>query len=236
MPSLEWNRRWALEFRRFARQNGGRYYGEQWGDPEISGLRYLLAKLRHGRRVPGNLSKVVGRYIRPYLVSGGRVVEVGAGGGRWTGYLLAAASEVIVVELNPEFFPYLTERFREQVDRLRFYRTSGYEMSGVATGSVDFVFTFGTLGHLEADGVVAYLAEIARILRPEAAATLHYADTSKPFFQAIPADERKAFGEMDGDRMEELVADQALEIVHHDRSLLNHSGILVARKAEVGQA
>jgi len=230
MPSLGWNRRWALEYRRFARQNDGRYYGEQWGDPELSGFRYLVTKLRHGRRVPGNLSKVVERYISPYLVPGGRCLEIGAGAGRWTGYLLEAAREVIVVELNPEFFPCLTDRYRDHSERLRFYQTSGYEMSGVTAQSVDFVFTFGTLGHLESDGVASYLAEIARILRPGAAATLHYADTSKPFFRAVPAEERKAFGEMNGPRMEGLIAAQALEVVEHDRALLNHSCIVVARR------
>ena len=68
------------------------------------------------------------------------VLEIGAGGGRWTQFLVGAR-EVVVAELDPQFFRYLKKRFKEDKAKLRFYQTSGYELKGIDGESIDFVFS-----------------------------------------------------------------------------------------------
>ena len=225
MPTTTWNKRWGSELDRFRERRAYRHYGDQWGDPSVDGVRYVWRKLRSGRNLPGNLAKVRKRYVEPYVTPETVALEIGPGGGRWTRYLLPAR-EVIVVELNREFFSYLEERFPEAAGKLRFYETSGYELNGIDDETVDFAFSFGTFVHIDPEGIDAYLGEIRRVLRPAGVATIHYGDRSKKFFAGRPPG-FAGFSDMDGDTMERFAVGHGFELVAHDRKLLNHSNVAV---------
>jgi SAM-dependent methyltransferase len=227
MPTAEWNQRWAKGLRRFKRSDEDGHYGDHWGDPTLSSLRYHLRRLRGDKSSPGNLSKVVKRYLRPHVTPDAVVLEIGPGGGRWTQFLIGAR-ELVLVELNPQFFRYLRKRFRRNRHKLRFYRTSGYELNGIDACSIDFVFSFGTFVHIEPEGIDAYLAEIARVLRSGGTGTIQYPDRSKPAIQTVSA--WGGFSDMTAEQMEELLARRGFEIVEHDRALLDHSNVVVIRK------
>jgi SAM-dependent methyltransferase len=218
-----------MDLRRFLASKEADYYGQQWGDPRLSGWRYWIAKLRHGKRVPGDLSKVVKRYIRPYVDEQSVVLEIGAGGGRWTQFL-TAARELHLVELNPQFFPYLAERFAAVLPRIHFHETTGYELGAIPAASVDFVFSFGTFGHIDPSGIDLYLGEIRRVLRDGGTAVIHYADRTKRFFRDLDERELEAFSEMGRKTMEGLLARHGLRVRAHDVRLLNHSNIVVFGK------
>ena len=227
MPTAEWNQRWARGLRRFRRADEDGHYGDHWGDPTLSSLQYRWRRLRRGRETPGDLSKVVRRYLEPHVTPDATVMEIGPGGGRWTQFLIGAR-DVILVELNAQFFPYLRRRFRKQRRKLRFYETSGFELNGIEDGSVDFAFSFGTFVHIEAEGIDEYLGEITRVLRSGGTTTIQYADRTKPFIQTVP--DFGGFSDMDAPKMEGLIAAHGLEIVEHDRTLLDHSNVVVLRK------
>jgi SAM-dependent methyltransferase len=229
VPTTTWNKRWADELSRYRERRVERHYGDQWGDPSVSGLRYLWRKLRYGRKLPGNLAVVRRRYLEPYVTPDAVALEIGAGGGRWTRYLLPAR-KVIIVELNAEFFEYLAQRFAEDAAKLEFRETSGYEIPDVPDGSVDFVFSFGTFVHIDPEGIDNYLGEIGRCLRPGGTATLHYGDRSKKFFAGRPPG-YAGFSDMNAEKMEALLAGHGLDIVTHDRRLLNHSNVVVFRRS-----
>jgi SAM-dependent methyltransferase len=227
MPTAAWNTRWAKQLRRFRRRDEDGHYGDHWGDPTLTGLRYRWHRLRHGRTSPGDLGKVVQRHLRPYVTPDSVVLEIGPGGGRWTQFLVGAR-EVVLVDLNKQFFRYLRKRFRRHKAKLRFYQTSGYELHDIDAGSIDFVFSFGTFVHIDPEGIDEYLGEIGRVLRPGGKCTIQYADRDKPFLQE--AAEWNGFSDMNAPRMEGLVAGRGLEIVEHDRALLDHSNLVVIRK------
>lgn len=189
---------------------------------------YLWHRLRGGQPRTGDLSKVVKRYLRPYVMPDAVVLEIGPGGGRWTQYLMPAR-EVVVVELNPAFFDYLRERFAADAAKLRFYETSGYELAGIEADTIDFAFSFGTFVHLSPPGIDEYLGEIRRVLRPGAVGSIQYADKTKPHFDdGVP--HSRGFSKMDAGKMEGLLAGHGLQVVVHDTTLLNHSNIAVFRK------
>ncbi len=227
MPTITWNKRWARDLSRFRGDAG--HYGDHWGDPSLEGLPLLWRKLRHGERPPGNLAKVVKRYLRPYVTAEASVLEIGPGGGRWTQFLVPAR-EVVLVDLNAEFFPYLEDRFRDQAAKLRFYQTSGYELAGIEAESVDFVFSFGTFVHIPPEGIDAYLGEIGRVLRPGGTASIQYADRTKEFFRNAEHEGYHGFSDMTGDKMEALLRGRGFQLVEHDRAVLKHSNVAVFRK------
>jgi SAM-dependent methyltransferase len=223
VPSLDWNRRWGSDCFHQLRKGGLRYYGEQWGDPAASPLRRWLGVLT-GKSRFRKLPVVVRDYLAPYVGPDRVCLEIGPGGGRWTQFLLGAR-ELILVELNPEFFEYLRGRFPEALPRMRFYPTSGYELAGIGDGSVDFAFSFGTFVHLEPEGIDAYLAELRRVLRPGGVAVIQYADKTKPRGR-----ENADFSDMTPARMEALAAARSLRLRAHDTTLLLHSSIAVLEK------
>src|ERR1700733_6889738 len=206
MPSLDWNRKWGRMIAEFAPGDEEREFGDRWGEPES--FAPLLAVRR--------------RFIDPYFVPGGTAVEIGSGGGRWTQDLQSAAHP-IVGEYNPEAFDYLRARF----PGLAFtpYRTSGYEMDGVASASADFVFTFDVFVHVEPEGIRAYLHEIERVLRPGGIAVVHYGDVRKPI-----AHENPGFSRMTRALMDEMIAETNLRAVDHDEQIMFHSNLVALRR------
>lgn len=185
------------------------HWGDRWGDPETCEA-YL--EVRH-------------RYLQPYLRPEQVIVEIGSGGGRWTQYLLPFATRLKVVELNPESFDHLRRRFSDQIEKLEFVVTTGSEMAGVPTGSIDLVFTFDVFVHLEPEVIGGYLTEIERVLRPGGIAIVHYSDKRKPI-----AAENPGFSEMDRERIEALLAATALTILAHDEEVMFHSNLVVLEK------
>jgi SAM-dependent methyltransferase len=221
MPSLEWNRRWGAAFAPFKARHPDRTYGIQWGDPELRGWRYMLHALFHRGSSPGPLYKVVDRYIRPYVAAGATVLEIGCGGGRWTRYLVNAG-RLIAVDIDPVFFAPLRARFPQA--KLEFYQSSGFELTGIADDSVDYVFSFGTFVHIEPDGIAAYFAELKRVLRAGGKAVIQYAAKEKR-----AGYKEKTFSSMTAARMEAMAP---MPILIHDRWLLNHSNIVVMEKPQ----
>jgi ubiquinone/menaquinone biosynthesis C-methylase UbiE len=224
MPTSDWNKRYGEKIKKFVPNKKRAYYGIHWGDPSISGWRYWLLKLLYRSAIVGDLSKVVKHYITPYLTPQSVVLEIGAGGGRWTQYLLDA-KELILVELNAEFFPYLKGRFPDHLGKMRFYQTNGAELAGIPSNSIDFVFTFGTLVQISPDMIDAYLGEIRRVLKRGGIAVIHYADKTKKVAQR-----NDQFTDMNAGKMEAFVASHQLTVRDHNRTLLNHSNLIVVQK------
>lgn len=227
MPTATWNKEWGVSLNRFLKRPGQPHYGDRWGDPSVTGLRYLWRRLRHGDRVPGNLAKVRKRYLERFVTPETVALEIGSGGGRWTRYLLPA-HEVIVVELNSDFFPYLEKRFPESAHKFRFVETPGYEIPDVENDSVDFVFSFGTFVHIDPEGIDEYLGEIRRVLRPGSVASIQYGDRTKKYFAR--RERIELFSDMNAPQMEGFVKGHAFELVEHDRKTLNHSNVVLLRK------
>src|SRR5215213_8668759 len=209
MPSLEWNRKWGPMLAEFEQGPDEPHWGDRWGDPET------FEPLLEVRR----------RFVEPYLRPGLDVLEIGSGGGRWTQYLLPAARRLVVVELNPESLDHLRRRFPAHADRIEFHRTSGYEMAAVPDGSIDLVFTFDVLVHVEPEGIAGYLGEIERVLRPGGRAVVHYGDKRKPI-----AAENPGFSDMDRERMDALLAATRLRVLEHDEEVMFHSNLVALEK------
>jgi SAM-dependent methyltransferase len=104
----------------------------------------------------------------------GTVLEIAPGFGRWTEYLLEHCERLIGVDLTPRCIEVCRERFPGL--RTSFDVNDGESLPMVADGSLDFAFSFDSLVHVEAPQIASYLAELARVLKPGAAAVLHHSN------------------------------------------------------------
>lgn len=177
-------------------------YGNEWGDLEV------VPPLRFVRD----------RYVLPRVSNEQVAVEIGAGGGRWTKYLLEFR-ELYIVDYHAE----LLREVRKKFDRpnMKFIRNNGCDFPGIPKASVDFVFSFGCFVHLDASLIKEYLGNFKDILKPGGSALIHYSDKTKLMAQVNPG-----FSDNTPTLMRQMVADAGFRIVEEDLTTLWHSSII----------
>ena len=93
------------------------------------------------------------------------MLEIGAGGGRWSEPLLERAGALTLVDVTPHVLDVLGERFGAD-PRVTLVRSGGADLPGVPDRSIDVVWSFDVFVHVAPLDQAGYLAEIARVLRP----------------------------------------------------------------------
>lgn len=177
-------------------------YGLEWGDPEVSPpLRYIRD-----------------HFLQPYISSETTVVEIGPGGGRWTRYMLNA-KQIYAVDYHQELLDELKSNFDSA--RIIFLKNDGDNFPNVPNESVDFVFSFGTLVHLDIDIIDRYLKNIKPLLKPESNVVLQYSDKTKPL-----AAMNDGFSENNPDQMRKIVQSHGYNIYEEDEKTMWHSSLL----------
>jgi ubiquinone/menaquinone biosynthesis C-methylase UbiE len=111
--------------------------------------------------------------IRRFLPAD-RVLEIGSGFGRWTAFLRQAAGEITLADVSGKCLDACRERFGTS-DSIRYLLTDGRSLP-VPEQSADFVFSFDSLVHAEADVMRSYVRELTRVLAPDGAAFLHHSN------------------------------------------------------------
>lgn len=206
MPTIDWNRSWARNLIHHMKGGLGEgHYGDQWGDPES---RPDLVAVRR-------------RFLEPFIDPDRVALEIGSGGGRWTRYLLAFR-EVICVELNPEMFGYLKDRFADP-PHLQYVTTHGWDIPFVPENHVDFAFTFGVFVHLDLEIISGYVQSVRHVLRPGGRFVLQFSNKRKPEAAANPD-----FSDNDPDRMTALLESAGFAIADLDDETMSHSTIISA--------
>ena len=102
-------------------------------------------------------------------------LEIAPGAGRMTAFLAPLCRRLTLIELTPECLEICRRRFAE-LEHVDYLPCDGKSLRGVATGSVDFVFSFDSLVHADRAAVGGYLSEIARVLTSAGAAFLHHSN------------------------------------------------------------
>ena len=103
------------------------------------------------------------------------VLEIAPGFGRWTNYLRHHAERVIAVDLSQACIQACQRRF-DSDSKITFHVNDGRSLEMIPDRSVDFVFSFDSLVHAEADIIRGYLAQLARKLKPEGCGFIHHSN------------------------------------------------------------
>jgi SAM-dependent methyltransferase len=109
------------------------------------------------------------------IPSGGTVLEIGAGGGRWSEVLVPRAERTILVDVTPAVLELCRERLGARRG-VEYALSHGCDLPGVDDGSVDAIWSFDVFVHVAPTDQVGYLDEIARVLRSGGVAAIHHAD------------------------------------------------------------
>lgn len=102
-------------------------------------------------------------------------LEIAPGYGRFTHYLKEYCGRLIGVDLAENCVTFCRQRFAD-CPTVSFQANDGKSLSMVADNSLDFVFSFDSLVHAEADVLDAYLAQFAAKLKPDGVGFIHHSN------------------------------------------------------------
>ena len=154
MQSTRWNRRYWNE--RYDWSNKGDEWSNRWGSPEKQWYGSILPR------------------IAQYLPTG-RCLEIAPGFGRWTHFLLELSDELIAVDIGARCVEACRERFAGY-DHFEAFTNDGKSLDMVPDNSIDFVFSFDSLVHVESDVLEAYLSQLKRKLTPQGVGVFHHSN------------------------------------------------------------
>jgi Methyltransferase domain len=154
MPSVEWNE--SMWGRTYPWPTQGEEWSAEWGGSETQWFASILPRI--GKFLPAKL-----------------LLEIAPGYGRWTSYLLPACDKYVGVDLSETCVNACKQRF-STAENANFFATDGKSLSMVADQSVDFVFSFDSLVHVEADVIDAYMVELSRVLAPNGIGFIHHSN------------------------------------------------------------
>ena len=201
------------------------YLGDEWGTDEW-------------------VTSALERYAFPYLKPDSTVLEIGAGGGRYTAQLASQCSLLICLDVSSLMLDRVRRRLGNR-KRCSFVKGNGHDLSTVPDGFVDFVWSSNVFVQLEFEDIASYLAELQRVLKPGGRAALHYATISTEagwqYFKSNcrqwsqNREARGRFCELTQDTMKVLADRSGLVLVKND-ALGRDAMLVVSRPALVTAA
>ncbi|HEY4029372.1 MAG TPA: class I SAM-dependent methyltransferase [Caulobacteraceae bacterium] len=108
------------------------------------------------------------------------VVEIACGYGRHAAQFIDRAGQVTLTDINHDSISACRTRFAGR-DNVACLVNSGKDLGDLESGRYSAVFSYDAMVHFEASDLIAYVFEVARILRPGGRALLHYSN-----FQGCP--------------------------------------------------
>lgn len=138
MPSIDWNmKEWD---RRHGWPKQGEEWSQPWGSAEAQWKHTLLPRIDH-------------------FVPCGTILEIAPGYGRWTVYLKELCKRLVLVDLSATCIAACRERFKAD-KKIDYYVNDGKDLAMVEDRSIDFVFSFDSLVHVELEVLEAYVRQI----------------------------------------------------------------------------
>lgn len=117
---------------------------------------------------------IMARY-GPFLATGGTVLEIGPGHGRWSEWLVERAGLLVLCDISPNCLDACRGRLAGR-GRVRTHVSQGDDLPADLTRQVDAVWSYDCFVHVGPLQCERYLFEIARVLRPGGVAVVHHAD------------------------------------------------------------
>ncbi|HVY08723.1 MAG TPA: class I SAM-dependent methyltransferase [Mycobacteriales bacterium] len=110
------------------------------------------------------------------FVPAGTILEIAPGFGRWSQYLKDMCDQLVLVDLAPKCIEHCQQRFASSTN-IEYHVNDGKSLP-VADGSVDFVFSWDSLVHADAEIIDGYVAELHRVLSPNGVAFIHHSNVA----------------------------------------------------------
>lgn len=165
MPALEQNQQmWGVDY---DWTQEGEEWSSTWGGSESQWFGAIFPRIHS-------------------FVPTGTILELAPGFGRWTNYLKNCCEHLILVDLSENCIKACQQRFASE-SNITYHVNDGKSLAMVPDGSIDFVFSFDSLVHAEADVMQAYLNQLSKKLKSTGVGFVHHSNIGayRGFFSMI---------------------------------------------------
>ena len=138
------------------------FLGDEWQGTEAGAAENIDAYIELIERV----------FITPYVESSDNVLEIGVGGGRTALLLREHAAHVTCADISADMLRATRERLGD--DRMSYVKLDGRTLEGIPEASIDLLFCFDTLVHVEPRDIFNYLVRIPVLMRGRRLVLLHH--------------------------------------------------------------
>ncbi len=145
-----------LQWSTYAWPEGGDEWSASWGGTEALWHKTILPRI--GALLPAE-----------------HILEIAPGYGRCTQYLATQCRNMTLVDLTEKCIESCKQRFRD-LPNIRYVVNDGKSLEAVDNESVDFVFSWDSLVHVEKDVMEAYLHQLASKLKTGGMGFLHHSN------------------------------------------------------------
>jgi SAM-dependent methyltransferase len=168
VPTIDENRRRWNEH--YTWEEAGDEWSSHWGGTESEWRCTLLPRIAA-------------------FIPADTICEIAPGFGRWSQYLIGLSDHYVGIDLARPCVEACRERFAS-AGTARFEVNDGESLPTVGDSSVDFVFSFDSLVHVEDTVISAYLSELARVLTPNGIALIHHSNLAEYVSDLVDGEER----------------------------------------------
>jgi hypothetical protein len=154
MPITEWNL--ATWNRTYDWSQQGEEWSQAWGGSEAQWFNVIYPR------------------VHAFLPAGS-ILEIAPGFGRWTNFLRGYCSQLTIVDLAAKCVEACRQRFVTD-SHITYYVNDGTSLAMVPDSTIDFVFSFDSLVHVESDVIENYLAQLAKKLKTNGIGFIHHSN------------------------------------------------------------
>lgn len=154
MPSIEQNL--ALWNQTYDWSSAGDEWSTAWGGTDQMWQRTVYPRIK--KFLPANT-----------------ILEIAPGFGRCTHYLKSYCKQLIVVDLSPRCIEACKRRF-DRDSHITYHVNDGKSLPFIPDHSIDFVFSFDSLVHVQAEVMESYVRELAAKLKPGGHGFIHHSN------------------------------------------------------------
>lgn len=115
--------------------------------------------------------------IHPFFPTG-HLLEIAPGFGRFTQYLKDCCRHLTLVDLTPKCIEACRQRFTSD-SHIDYIVNDGKSLPKIPDSSIDFIFSFDSLVHVNKEVIQGYLNEIGRALKPTGTAFIHHSNLAE---------------------------------------------------------
>jgi ubiquinone/menaquinone biosynthesis C-methylase UbiE len=117
---------------------------------------------------------VIKNVLRKNIPTGGTILEIGPGAGRWTEVLVEMADHLVAVDISDRCIELCKQKFHDCANA-EFHVNDGCQLSFIAPSSIDSIWSFDVFVHINPEDVAHYIKEFARILKRGGRGSVHHA-------------------------------------------------------------
>lgn len=118
-------------------------------------------------------NSLINNILLKYIATGGCILEVGPGAGRWTDILQRIAGHLIAVDISDRCINICKRKFAG-CGNVEFFVNNGFELQSIEDDSIASVWSFDVFVHINSQQVEEYVQEFKRVMRRGGCAVIHH--------------------------------------------------------------